>query len=122
MSFHVPLLAIAAAVAVIFYRLLLYPVFLSPLSKIPNAHWSSSFCSIWLLWMKWKHQENREVYRRLMESGPVIRLAPNTLSINCFEDGVKTIYQGGFPKVPFYFRGFAIYGYVFADLSPSVQR
>lgn len=53
--------------------------------------------------------ENRSVYQRHIEDGPVIRLAPNVLSVNCFEDGLKRIYQGGFPKTVFYSRGFAIY-------------
>lgn len=47
-----------------------------------------------------------------MEMGPAIRLAPKDVSLNCFEDGLKEIYQGGFPKPRFYFNGFAIYKFV----------
>lgn len=109
MVLHGPLLALCVFLLASCYRLFIYPVFFSPLARIPNAHWSSSFSQAWLLWMKWSHWENRSVYKKHMESGPVIRLAPNVLSVNCFEDGLKRIYQGGFQKNVFYLRGFAIY-------------
>jgi hypothetical protein len=109
MATQLSLLVGVIVLCIAVYRLILYPALLSPLAKVPNAHWSSSISSAWLLWLKWSHQENLTVYKRHMESGPVIRLAPNVLSVNCFEDGLKTIYQGGFPKPVFYFRGFAIY-------------
>lgn len=109
MSFTLAVLLLALAL-VFAYKFLVHPILLSPLAKVPNAHWSSSFSPLWLLYQKWNHYENRAVYNRHMESGPLIRLAPNVLSVNCFEDGIKKIYQGGFPKTEFYFRGFAIYG------------
>jgi hypothetical protein len=62
--------------------------------------------------MRWSEQENRTVYDQHMKKGPAVRLAPNLVSLNCFHDGLKPVYQGGFPKVPWYFHGFAIYGYV----------
>ncbi|KAJ5713042.1 cytochrome P450 [Penicillium malachiteum] len=92
------------------YKFILYPAFLSPLAKVPNAHWSCSFCPIWIYWVKWTKQENSRIYNLHMEKGPAIRLAPNLLSVNSYEDGLKRIYHGGFPKPEFYFNGFAVYG------------
>ncbi|KAL2820122.1 cytochrome P450 [Aspergillus granulosus] len=110
MEFHLYIiLAVIGAIAAA-HKFILYPAFFSPLAKIPNAHWSCSFSSLWILWMKWTEQENSEVYRHHMEKGPAVRLGPSLVSLNCFEDGVKKIYQGGFPKPNFYFNGFAVYG------------
>lgn len=100
-----------ALVAATFYKYTIYPCFLSPLAKIPNAHWSCSFSPVWLYYVRWTKQENRSIYKRHMESGAAIRLGPTTVSINSFEDGLKKIYQGGFPKPRFYWNGFAIYKY-----------
>ncbi|KIV95020.1 hypothetical protein PV10_02727 [Exophiala mesophila] len=111
MGFQVGVGVTLALILAVLYEYLIYPAFLSPLAKIPNAHWSSGFSPAWLLWMKWTQQENRQVYRLHMSKGAAIRLAPNLISVNGFEDGIKTIYQGGFPKPPsFYFNGFAVYG------------
>lgn len=113
MGFHISVGVILVLVLAVLFRYLIYPAFLSPLARIPNAHWSSGFSPAWLLWVKWTHQENRRVYHLHMSKGAAIRLAPNVISINAFEDGIKTIYQGGFPKPPsYYFNGFAVYGYV----------
>ncbi|PWY63982.1 cytochrome P450 [Aspergillus eucalypticola CBS 122712] len=110
MEFHLySILTLLATTAGVF-RFILYPAFFSPLAKIPNAHWSCSFSPLWILWMKWSKQENREVYKHHMEKGPVVRLGPSLVSVNCFEDGLKRIYHGGFPKPDFYFNGFAVYG------------
>lgn len=102
-------LLIAVAVLAIVYKYIIEKAFVSPLAKAPAAHWSCHISPLWLLWMKWTCWENRSVYSAHMKKGPVIRLAPNLLSINCFEDGLKKIYQGAFPKTNFYYRGFATY-------------
>lgn len=97
------------AVAAIF-KLIVYPAFFSPLAKIPNAHWSCSFSPIWIFWMKWTKQENSRIYKLHLEKGHAVRLGPGLVSVNCYEDGLKKIYHGGFPKPEFYFNGFAVYG------------
>ncbi|PKY02461.1 cytochrome P450 [Aspergillus campestris IBT 28561] len=109
MELHVSFIPLLAILGALIYRFLVYPLFVSPLSKIPAAHWSCRFCSIWIYWMRWTNQENRAVYDKHMKLGAAVLLGPNLLGINSFDDGVKKIYQGGFPKPPFYFNGFAIY-------------
>ncbi|KAJ5798629.1 cytochrome P450 [Penicillium pulvis] len=104
--FAIILLGTVAAV----FKLILYPAFFSPLAKIPNAHWSCSFSPIWIFWMKWTKQENSRIYKLHLEKGHAIRLGPGLVSVNCYEDGLKKIYHGGFPKPEFYFNGFAVYG------------
>jgi hypothetical protein len=103
-------LVIAPIVAWAVFKLFLYPAIFSSLARIPNAHWTCGFSSAWFFWVKWTGKENTLVYRAHLTKGPVIRLTPNRVSVNCIEDGLKTIYQGGFPKPKFYFHGFAVYG------------
>ena len=102
----IALVTVAAGV----YTFFLYPICISPLAKIPCVHWSCSFSPAWLLWMKWNHRENNEVYEAHMKKGSAIRLGPKLVSINCVEDGVRSIYQGAFPKPDSYWHGFAVYG------------
>ncbi|KAI0002623.1 cytochrome P450 3A12 [Xylariaceae sp. FL0662B] len=88
-------------IAACLYRYVLYPVFLSPLSKIPEAHWSCSFSPAWVLWTRFTSRENRTLYAAHRRHGPIVRLGPNELSVNNIE-AVKTIYQGGFDKHEWY--------------------
>jgi hypothetical protein len=86
----------------------------SRLSAIPNAHFSAPYSRLWLFLMKATDSEHdaRETAHRLL--GPVIRLAPNELSVSCIEDGVQTIYSGGFEKGGWY-ESFLNYGYIKHD-------
>lgn len=110
MTLQLIYLASVLVLAIGFYKFIIYHALLSPLAKIPAAHWSCHFSSTWLLWMKWSGRENREVYKRHMEKGSAVRLGPNIISLNCFDDGLKTVYQGAFPKPSFYWNGFSVYG------------
>ena len=95
--------AVLAAVAVLalLYRFLVYPVFLSPLSDIPSAHWSASLSPLWILAARRHGRENRALLAAHRRLGPVVRVAPGTLSVDGL-DGLKTIYRGGFEKSAWY--------------------
>ena len=95
----------------ILYKYLIYPTYISPLAKIPNAHFTSSISSAWILWTRLRCQENRDVFAAHQRYGPVVRLGPNELSINCVDGGIRTVYGGGFEKGEWY-SFFRNYGYV----------
>ncbi|TVY89042.1 putative sterigmatocystin biosynthesis P450 monooxygenase [Lachnellula willkommii] len=97
----IPALGLIALCFFIAYRFILYPAFLSPLSSIPNAHWTSPFSPLWILWTRYRCFENRSVHAAHLKYGSVIRLAPNELSINDV-DGLRTVYAGGFEKGEWY--------------------
>lgn len=84
------------------YKLLVYPALISPLSKVPNAHWSAPFSATWILWIRFTNYENREVQHAHLEKGPVVRLGPNEISVNCVDGGIRTVYGGGFEKRDWY--------------------
>ncbi|KAF4629164.1 hypothetical protein G7Y89_g8983 [Cudoniella acicularis] len=97
----IPVLGLTVLSFFIFYKFILYPTFISPLSKIPNAHWSASFSPLWILWTRYTNYENRSLHAAHQQHGAVIRVAPNELSINDI-NGLRIIYAGGFEKGQWY--------------------
>lgn len=70
----------------------------SGLKDIPNAHFSVPYSHLWLRSLQWRKIENRtrvQLHRRL---GPVVRLGPREVSVNCIDEGVRTIYGSKFDK------------------------
>ncbi|CAI6097276.1 unnamed protein product [Clonostachys chloroleuca] len=104
--------SIAAIAAVVFlvYRFIISPLFLSPLSKIPSAHFTSHLCPLWIYWIRDRNIENRTMYDLHKLKGAILRTAPSQLSVNCYEGGLKTIYTGGFHETDFYHNRFIKYG------------
>lgn len=101
---------VIALILTFIYKILLEPLFISALSKIPAAHFSSHISPFWIYFIRYVNIENETIYRLHEKKGPIIRLAPNELSINCYEQGLKTVYTGGFEKTAFYGRRFRNYG------------
>ncbi|CZT11795.1 related to pisatin demethylase cytochrome P450 [Rhynchosporium agropyri] len=97
----IPTLGLAFILFLAIHKLIIHPAFLSPLSKIPNAHWSVPFSPLWILWTRFKSRENRVTHTAHQKHGSVIRLAPNELSVSDL-DGLRTIYGGGFEKGKWY--------------------
>ncbi|CZS98972.1 related to pisatin demethylase cytochrome P450 [Rhynchosporium graminicola] len=97
----IPTLGLAFILFLAIHKLIIHPAFLSPLSKIPNAHWSVPFSPLWILWTRFKSRENRETHTAHQKHGSVVRLAPNELSVSDL-DGLRTIYGGGFEKGKWY--------------------
>ncbi|KUI69703.1 Tryprostatin B 6-hydroxylase [Cytospora mali] len=94
--------------AIITYHFIIYPVLLSPASRIPSAHWSATILPLWILHKRfWKCQNAalQEAHRRL---GPYVRVAPGEVSVDDI-DGVRTVYAGGFDK-PVWYGFFENYG------------
>jgi hypothetical protein len=101
--------------AVVLYNLLVQirsvRIQASKLSAVPNAHFSAPYSRFWLFFLKVTDSEHRAREKAHRHLGPVIRLAPNELSVNCMENGVQTIYSRDFEKGEWY-DGFVNYGYV----------
>ncbi|KAK2861481.1 hypothetical protein FQN49_004157 [Arthroderma sp. PD_2] len=102
--------AVAVLLAFGLYKFIIYPAFLSPLAKIPNAHFTSAFSPLWILWRRFRMTGNRTIHAAHMKHGPIVRLGPSEISINCYEGGLRTIYTGGYEKHEWYPRLFGSYG------------
>ena len=94
--------ALFSLLALIFYRFIIYPAFLSPLASIPNAHLLSPVTSLWMHWRRYWGQEINTVNEAFRKNGPVIRLGPNELSVNTIDGGIRTVHGGGFAKTEWY--------------------
>jgi unspecific monooxygenase len=102
-----------AILAYLSYKFIIFPCFLSPLSKLPAAHPSAHFSSLWILYHRLRQQDTPTVHDAHLRLGPIVRIAPNEVAINSVDEGIKTVYSGGFEKGPWYQIGFANY-----DLEP----
>ena len=107
----IPTAAAFAALLTLLYKFVVYPAFLSPLSKVPSAHWSCSISPLWILYHR-LHQHDTPTIEHLHKKlkSPVLRLAPSELSVNCVSGGLRTIYSGGFEKGNWYSNVFSNYG------------
>src|SRR6266487_2519945 len=94
------------------YKFFIYPACISPLSKIPNAHVTAAISPAWILWNRFRMRGNRTIHEAHKRYGPIVRLAPAEISINCVDGGIRTVYGGGFEKHDWYPRGFGYFGYV----------
>lgn len=115
MAYSITALAVAFFAGLVFYKVLIYPAFLSPLSKIPSVHWSASFSPAWMLWRRFTSRNNRTIQAAHEKLGSIVRLGPSEISINCVEGGIKSVYAGGFEKHDWYPRVFASFGLVCPD-------
>ena len=77
---------------------------------MPNAHPTSAISPVWILWNRYKNNGNRATHAAHEKYGPIVRLGPNELSINCVDGGIRTVYAGGFEKHEWYPRQFPSYG------------
>lgn len=108
-----PIVAIVALLAFVVYKFIIFPLFLDPLNHIPSAHWSVPlFGDCWILYQRYRSRNNAVTYAAHLQHGEVVRLGWNELSVNCVDNGIKTIYGGGFEKHAWYPQQFASYGVV----------
>ncbi|KAK2748149.1 hypothetical protein FQN57_001274 [Myotisia sp. PD_48] len=103
--------SICLSILFLFYKYLIAPAVVSPLSKLPNAHFTSPVFPFWIWWKKRKGQLNRTTLALHQKFGPVVRLGPNEVSVNSAE-GLRTIYtsRGGFIKTTWYQELFQNFG------------
>lgn len=96
-----PVFGIGALVALVVRQI--YLAFFSPLARIPNAHPLAPWTNVWMLWLRYREEVNKTVLAAHAKHGPLIRIGPNELSVNCIDEGVKTIYGSKqYRKHPFY--------------------
>ncbi|PHH60263.1 hypothetical protein CDD82_2327 [Ophiocordyceps australis] len=115
------LAGLAALVTVLSLYLILAPVFTSPLRRVPTAHWSCSVSSIWILWTRYRRRELAVVEAKHRQLGPIVRLGPADLSLGCYDNGIRAVYNGGFEKASYY-DFFSYYGQKNAFCSLSRQE
>ena len=116
---HLVILALLICLCgVLFYTFILYPLYVTPLSKFPNAHWLAPFTLLWIFWTRWKGCEIDAIIQSHQKLGPVVRLGPKEVSVNHVDSALLTIHHKGFEKPPWY-SFFSNYG--FGHTVPPLQ-
>lgn len=110
MTLSIPLVAAAVLITLAVYQFIIYPAFLSPLSRIPNAHWTAPFSPLWIHNCRRREKETFVTHEAHQRLGPVVRLAPDVISVNNIDGGIRTVYGGGFEKGDWYKNVFNNYG------------
>ena len=99
-----PILSIVGCVILVattLYKYILVPAFISPLSKLPTAHPLCSVTSLWFSRQRKKQRELKTIYGAHQKYGPIVRLAPDEVSVVSCE-GLRQIYTAGLEKTSFY--------------------
>lgn len=122
----IPTIALCCLLGLLVYRFIILPAFLSPLAKTPNAHWTAPFSPLWILYNRLVQRDTPTVHEAHKRLGPIVRLAPNELSVNCVEGGIRTIYGGGYEKGDWYANVFSNFGvqpmFAMPERSPHSKR
>lgn len=90
-----------ALVFFLLYHYAVHPALISPLARLPNAHWSVPYSPIWILYQRFKKRENASLEQAHKRLGPFIRVGPNDVNVDDL-GAVRTIYQGGWEKPGWY--------------------
>ncbi|UNI23078.1 Unspecific monooxygenase [Purpureocillium takamizusanense] len=103
---HVGTVAAASVIvaSAVLIRFIIYPIFLSPLSKVPAAHPLACVTPLWIQWRRWRGTEFECIAGAFARKGPYVRLAPNEIAVNAIE-AVQNVYGVGsnnFDKHPSY--------------------
>ncbi|MCJ1429677.1 hypothetical protein MMC29_007592 [Sticta canariensis] len=91
------------------YKHLIAPAWISPLSKIPNAHFTVPIAPIWIWWKRRAGRATWTISALHQRLGPVVRLGPSEISVNS-SSGLRKIYGGGFDRHRSYLDLFLNYG------------
>lgn len=59
--------------------------------------------------MRCRWKENQVIHAAHQKHGPIVRLGPNEVSVNCVDGGIRTVYGGGFDKAEYYSNLFLNY-------------
>ncbi|KAF2749423.1 cytochrome P450 monooxygenase-like protein [Sporormia fimetaria CBS 119925] len=81
------------------------------LHRIPPAHPLAPYTPLWISSIRWQSRENATLSAAHARLGPVIRLAPREISVNCVIGGIREVYGGGFEKGERGGKGYNWYGF-----------
>lgn len=109
LELHFMRLGLIPSLIVFFAYHLIHYIFLDRLAKVPSAHWSCSFCPLWILWHRYNGTELQAIREAHKNLGTIVRVGPRDLSISDYQTGVKQVYNAGFEK-PHYFNFYQYYG------------
>ncbi|KAI1625687.1 unspecific monooxygenase [Exophiala viscosa] len=106
-----PVVALTSLALLSLYKFIVQPLCFHPLRHIPSAHWSIPiFGDLWITYQRYRERNNTVTYAAHVKYGSVVRMGASELSVNCVDNGIKTIYAGGWEKHAWYPQRFGSYG------------
>ncbi|KAF2001786.1 cytochrome P450 [Amniculicola lignicola CBS 123094] len=84
------------AVIILLSRFIIYPIFFSPLKRIPYAHPLAIFTPLWMDWRRFVGREVQTTNEAFKKYGPYVRLGPNEVAVNTIPGGITTVHGHGF--------------------------
>lgn len=90
---------VLALIAILTYKFLIYPIYLSPLSRIPSAHPLAAITPLWMDYRRLTGQEVSTTYAAFQKYGPFVRLGPNEVAVNTITGGVTAAHGHGFQNL-----------------------
>lgn len=119
------LLAVLVVISIVLYRAVFYPLFLSPLSRIPGPKLFA--ITKWRLALEdWRGVRTRTIHQMHRQYGPAVRIGPNEVHFNSTL-ALRTIYGAGsgWERTGFY-RMFDVYSkqnlFTFASPREHAER
>ncbi|KAF2170398.1 hypothetical protein M409DRAFT_19220 [Zasmidium cellare ATCC 36951] len=100
MNLLLSLIGLGALAVFLTYRYLIYPIFFSPLSKIPTPNPLCYITDHFSRYLSWREQEFDWLLKYHRQYGPLIRIGPTSVSVNSVE-GLRQVYTS-LEKHPFY--------------------
>ncbi|KAH8807718.1 cytochrome P450 monooxygenase [Xylogone sp. PMI_703] len=101
------LLFIPLLLCILIIRYIIHPIFFSPLSRIPAAHFSVHVSGLWIAYQRYVGREVAAIHEAHCRLGPVVRLGRREVSVSDVE-GVRVVYR--WDKPAWYGRAFDNYG------------
>lgn len=90
---------VLALLTLLTYKLLIYPIFLSPLSLIPSAHPLAAITPLWMDYRRLTGKEVSTTHAAFQKYGPFVRLGPNEVAVNTITGGVTAAHGHGFQNL-----------------------
>jgi hypothetical protein len=105
---------LAVLISFVAYKRFLYPASISPLSRMPNAHFLAPFTSLWIDWQRLHGQDFQQTQAAFAKYGKYVRLGPNEIAVNDIDGGLREAYGFGRTNLdkPSWYDIFKNYGYV----------
>ena len=99
-------------ICMLVYQSVVFPVFVSPLARIPRAHFLCSFSSLWILWVRFFCDEVIIIEEKHRKYGPLLRVGPQEVSVATLQGQLKVIMERTFVKPAWYSRFCNYHGFV----------
>ena len=102
--FRLYVMVLVTTITILFYRYIVFPIYFSPLARIPCVHPLAAVTPLWMDWKRYTNEDVETICAGFKKYGPFIRLGPSEIAVNTASD-IATVYGFGlenFDKASWY--------------------